>query len=310
MTALVADRVVKRYGSTVALDEVSFRIGAGQLVAVLGPNGSGKTTLVDLLAGFSAPSGGTVRVLGADPHRGGPAWRARIGLVPQETSLDLRLTVAEVLRAFAAAYPRPLPVGEVLALIDLAAEAGTRIGALSGGQRRRVDLGLGLIGRPEVLFLDEPTTGLDPRARRRVWACVRDLTAADTAVVLTTHYLDEAQQLADRVLVLAGGRLAADATPDELRTHAAAPTIRLPMPPVAAAELPAALKVHLDGDELVLRSADVGADLAGLLDWARRTGADLSGLQVGPPSLEEAYLVLTGPVDPVRREGRREPSHA
>jgi len=310
VTALVADRVVKRYGSTVALDEVSFRIGAGQLVAVLGPNGSGKTTLVDLLAGFSAPSGGTVRVLGADPHRGGPAWRARIGLVPQETSLDLRLTVAEVLRAFAAAYPRPLPVGEVLALIDLAAEAGTRIGALSGGQRRRVDLGLGLIGRPEVLFLDEPTTGLDPRARRRVWACVRDLTAADTAVVLTTHYLDEAQQLADRVLVLAGGRLAADATPDELRTHAAAPTIRLPMPPVAAAELPAALKVHLDGDELVLRSADVGADLAGLLDWARRAGADLSGLQVGPPSLEEAYLVLTGPVDPVRREGRREPSHA
>ena len=310
MTALVADRVVKRYGSTVALDEVSFRIGAGQLVAVLGPNGSGKTTLVDLLAGFGAPTGGTVRVLGADPRRGGPAWRARIGLVPQETSLDLRLTVAEVLRAFAAAYPRPLPVGEVLALIDLAAEAGTRIGALSGGQRRRVDLGLGLIGRPEVLFLDEPTTGLDPRARRRVWACVRDLTAADTAVVLTTHYLDEAQQLADRVLVLAGGRLAADATPDELRTHAAAPTIRLPMPPVAAAELPAALKVHLDGDELVLRSADVGADLAGLLDWARRTGADLSGLQVGPPSLEEAYLVLTGPVDPVRREGRREPSHA
>jgi len=310
VTALVADRVAKLYGSTVALDEVSFRIGAGQLVAVLGPNGSGKTTLVDLLAGFTVPTGGTVRVLGADPRRGGPAWRARIGLVPQETSLDLRLTVAEVLRAFAAAYPRPLPVGEVLALIDLAAEAGTRIGALSGGQRRRVDLGLGLIGRPEVLFLDEPTTGLDPRARRRVWACVRDLTAADTAVVLTTHYLDEAQQLADRVLVLAGGRLAADATPDELRTHAAAPTIRLPMPPVAAAELPAALKVHLDGDELVLRSADVGADLAGLLDWARRTGADLSGLQVGPPSLEEAYLVLTGPVDPVRRERRREPSHA
>jgi len=310
VTALVADRLAKRYGSTVALDDVSFRISAGQLVAVLGPNGSGKTTLVDLLAGFTAPTGGTVRVLGADPRRGGPAWRARIGLVPQETSLDLRLTVAEVLRAFAAAYPRPLPVGEVLALIDLAAEAGTRIGALSGGQRRRVDLGLGLIGRPEVLFLDEPTTGLDPRARRRVWACVRDLTAADTAVVLTTHYLDEAQQLADRVLVLAGGRLAADATPDELRTHAAAPTIRLPMPPVAAAELPAALKVHLDGDELVLRSADVGADLAGLLDWARRTGADLSGLQVGPPSLEEAYLVLTGPVDPVRREGRREPSHA
>jgi ABC-2 type transport system ATP-binding protein len=310
VTALVADRLAKRYGSTVALDDVSFRISAGQLVAVLGPNGSGKTTLVDLLAGFTAPTGGTVRVLGADPRRGGPAWRARIGLVPQETSLDLRLTVAEVLRAFAAAYPRPLPVGEVLALIDLAAEAGTRIGALSGGQRRRVDLGLGLIGRPEVLFLDEPTTGLDPRARRRVWACVRDLTAADTAVVLTTHYLDEAQQLADRVLVLAGGRLAADASPDELRAHAAAPTIRLPMPPVAAAELPAALKVHLDGGELVLRSADVGADLAGLLDWARRTGVDLSGLQVGPPSLEEAYLVLTGHVDPVQRERRREPSHA
>jgi ABC-2 type transport system ATP-binding protein len=297
VTALVADRLGKRFGSTVALDDVSFRIGAGQLVAVLGPNGSGKTTLVELLAGFAAPTGGTVRVLGADPRRGGPAWRARIGLVPQETSLDLRLTVAELLRAFAAAYPRALPVGEVLGLIDLAAEAGTRIGALSGGQRRRVDLGLGLIGRPEVLFLDEPTTGLDPRARRRVWACVRDLTAADTAVVLTTHYLDEAQQLADRVLVLAGGRLAADATPDELRAHAAAPTIRLPVPP--AADLPPALQGHLDGGELVLRSADVAAGLAALLDWARRRGVDLAGLQVGPPSLEEAYLVLTG-----------EPSHA
>jgi ABC-2 type transport system ATP-binding protein len=310
VTALVADRLGKRYGSTVALDEVSFRIGAGQLVAVLGPNGSGKTTLVELLAGFSAPTGGTVRVLGADPRRGGPAWRARIGLVPQETSLDLRLTVAEVLRAFAAAYPRALPVGDVLALIDLAAEAGTRIGALSGGQRRRVDLGLGLIGRPEVLFLDEPTTGLDPRARRRVWACVRDLTAGDTAVVLTTHYLDEAQQLADRVLVLAGGRLAADATPDELRAHAAAPTIRLPVPPAAAADLPPAFRGHLDRDELVLRSADVGADLAGLLGWAARAGVDLSGLQVGPPSLEEAYLVLTGQTDPLRTERRGEPSHA
>ena len=306
MTALVADRLGKRYGSTVALDEVGFRVGAGQLVAVLGPNGSGKTTLVELLAGFAAPTGGTVRVLGADPRRGGPAWRARIGLVPQETSLDLRLTVAEVLRAFAAAFPRALPVGDVLALIDLAAEAGTRIGALSGGQRRRVDLGLGLIGRPEVLFLDEPTTGLDPRARRRVWACVRDLTATDTAVVLTTHYLDEAQQLADRVLVLAGGRLAADATPSELRAHASTPTIRLPVPPAMTADLPPGLAGHLDGGELVLRSADVGADLAGLLDWARRGGVDLTGLQVGPPSLEEAYLVLTGDADPLRRE----PSHA
>jgi ABC-2 type transport system ATP-binding protein len=221
VTALVAERLGKRYGSTVALDEVSFRIGAGQLVAVLGPNGSGKTTLVELLAGFAAPSGGTVRVLGADPRRGGPAWRARVGLVPQETSLDLQLTVAEVLRAFAAAYPRALPVAEVLALLDLPAVAGTRIGALSGGQRRRVDLGLGLIGRPDVLFLDEPTTGLDPLARRRVWACVRDLTAAGTAVVLTTHYLDEAQQLADRVLVLAGGRLAADGPADALLADAA-----------------------------------------------------------------------------------------
>jgi ABC-2 type transport system ATP-binding protein len=302
VTALVAERLGKRYGSTVALDEVSFRIGAGQLVAVLGPNGSGKTTLVELLAGFAAPSGGTVRVLGADPRRGGPAWRARVGLVPQETSLDLQLTVAEVLRAFAAAYPRALPVAEVLALLDLPAVAGTRIGALSGGQRRRVDLGLGLIGRPDVLFLDEPTTGLDPLARRRVWACVRDLTAAGTAVVLTTHYLDEAQQLADRVLVLAGGRLAADATPDELRAHAAAPTIRLPVPPAAATDLPPALDGHLDGGELVLRSADVAADLAGLLDWARRSGVDVAGLQVGPPSLEEAYLVLTGGADPARRE--------
>ena len=227
MSAIVVTQLSKRYGAFTAIDDVSFDIAPGEVVALLGPNGAGKTTITEILAGFLAPSSGVVQVLGVDPRRGGRAWRARIGLVLQSTSLDRRLTVAEVLGAYAWVYPRAKSVAEVLELIDLAADADTRIAALSGGQRRRVDLGVGMIGRPELLFLDEPTTGLDPHARRRVWAAVEDLTAAGTAVLLTSHYLDEAEQVADRVILLGDGRVVADATPDQLRTRGAATVIRL-----------------------------------------------------------------------------------
>jgi ABC-2 type transport system ATP-binding protein len=297
MAAIVAEQLTKRYGDLVALDRVSFEVPPGQLVAVLGPNGAGKTTTMELLEGFQAPTAGTVRVLGADPRRGDRAWRARIGLVLQSTSLDEQLTVRELLAVFARLYPDPRPVPEVLELLGLTGQAGTRVGVLSGGQRRRVDVALGIVGRPELLFLDEPTTGLDPEARRRAWAAVEDLAATGTTVVLTTHYLEEANQLADRVLVLAGGRLLADTTPQQLRAHGGRSTIRYPLPDAAAvADLPATLAGHLDPDQraLVVHSANVTAALHELVGWADRHHLDLTGLEVGPPSLEDAYLALTG----------------
>jgi ABC-2 type transport system ATP-binding protein len=306
MAAIVAERLTKRYGELVALDGISFDVPPGQLVAVLGPNGAGKTTTMELLEGFQAPTAGTVRVLGADPRHGDRAWRARIGLVLQSTSLDDQLTVRELLDIFARLYPDPRPVAEVLELMELTGQAGTRVGALSGGQRRRVDVALGIIGRPELLFLDEPTTGLDPEARRRAWVAVQNLAAAGTTVVLTTHYLEEADQLADRVLVLGGGRILADTTPDQLRAQGGRSTIRYPLSDTAAAaDLPATLAGHLDPGHraLVVRSPDVTAVLGELVGWAERHHLDLAGLEVGPPTLEEAYLAITG------QQLTKEPAH-
>ena len=235
MSAIIVKDLLKRYGRFTAVQDVSFEVASGQVTALLGPNGAGKTTTIEILEGFLAPTAGSVQVLGADPRAGGRggkgrAWRARIGLVLQTTSLDAQLTVTEALMMFGALYPKPRRIAEVLDLIDLAADARTRIGALSGGQRRRVDLGLAIIGQPEMLFLDEPTTGLDPEARRRLWSVIENLTAAGTTVLLTTHYLDEAQYLARRVIVLADGRVVADASPDELRAMGGVPVIRFRLP--------------------------------------------------------------------------------
>jgi ABC-2 type transport system ATP-binding protein len=295
MTAVAVEHLSRRYGELEAVADVSFEVAAGQVVALLGPNGAGKTTTMEILEGYRAPSGGTARVLGEEPGRAGRAWRARVGLVLQSTSLDPQLTVGEALGIFAALFPRPRPVDEVLELIDLAGEAGTRIGRLSGGQQRRVDLGLGIIGRPEVLFLDEPTTGLDPAARRQAWTTIEGLTEAGTTVLLTTHYLEEAQRLADRVLVLAHGRLVADARPEQLRGRAVETVIQVPLPPGApTADLPPALAAGADpgAGRLVVRTAEVTAALDGLVGWARRHRVELAGLEVGPPSLEDAYLAL------------------
>jgi ABC-2 type transport system ATP-binding protein len=295
MSAIVVEGLVKRYGGFTAVAGVSFTAAPGEVTALLGPNGAGKTTTIEILEGFQAPTAGAVRVLGADPReggRGGRLWRARIGLVLQSTSLDAQLTVTEALTLFGGLYPGRQRIGEVLDAIDMADDARTRIGALSGGQRRRVDLGIAIIGQPEMLFLDEPTTGLDPEARRRLWAVIENLTAGGTTVLLTTHYLDEAQRLARRVIVLADGRVAADATPDELRAMGGAPVIRYRLPD-GAPELPAELTEHVADGELRLPSADVTADLALLTGWARDNLVDLTGLEVGPPSLEDAYLVLT-----------------
>jgi ABC-2 type transport system ATP-binding protein len=295
VTAITVQHLSKRYGRLEALADVSFEVATGQTVALLGPNGAGKSTTMELLEGYQTPSGGVARVLGVEPRRAGRAWRARVGLVLQSTSLDAHLTVREALGVYAGLFPDPWPVGEVLGLIDLTEEADTRIGQLSGGQRRRVDVGLGIIGRPELLFLDEPTTGLDPVARRQAWTAVRRLTAAGTTVLLTTHYLEEAQQLADRVLVLAHGRILADARPDELRRRSARTSIRYPLSPGApTGDLPAILAGALDPgrDELALETTEVTAVLGALTGWAWSHHLDLAGLEVGAPSLEDAYLEL------------------
>jgi ABC-2 type transport system ATP-binding protein len=285
MTAIVLEHVTKRFGDFAAVDDVSFEVPDGQLLAVLGPNGAGKTITLEMLEGFLVPTSGTVRVLGADPRHGGRAWRARVGLVLQSTSLDPEPTVRDTLSLYAPLYPHPYKVDEVLELVDLTADAQTR-----------VDLAIGIIGRPDILFLDEPTTGLDPEARRRTWAAVENLASTGTTVVLTTHYIDEADHLADRIIVLVDGRLVTDTTPCQLRAKGGPSTIRYPLADGAAADLPSALAHHLDpaGRTIVIRSTDVTGLLRVLVGWADRDGIDLTGLEIGPPSLEDAYLTTIG----------------
>jgi ABC-2 type transport system ATP-binding protein len=307
MTAVVVEHLTKRYGQLAAVNDVSFEVPDGQLLAVLGPNGAGKTTTLEVLEGFITPTAGSVRVLGANPRHAGRAWRARTGLVLQSTSLDAGLTVRSVLSLFARLYPEPRPVDEILDLVDLADEAGTKVGALSGGQRRRVDVGIGIIGRPDILFLDEPTTGLDPEARRHAWSGVSNLASTGTTVVLTTHYIEEVDHLADRVIVLSGGRITADTTPRELRTRGGLSTVRCPVPDGAAGTLPASLAEGVSPGSSVLdiRTADVAGTLRSLVAWADAYQVSLAGLEVGPPSLEDAYLAAIG--EPLMPEGR---SHA
>jgi ABC-2 type transport system ATP-binding protein len=299
VNAIVVENLVKRYDGFTAVDDVSFSAAAGQVTALLGPNGAGKTTTIEILEGFAVPTAGTVRVLGTAPKASGAAgraWRSRIGLVLQSTSLDSQLTVTEALMLFGSLYADPRRVAEVLDVIEMATDARTRIGVLSGGQRRRVDLGIAIIGQPQMLFLDEPTTGLDPEARRRLWSVIENLVAGGTTVLLTTHYLDEAQHLASRVIVLDDGRVVADATPEALRAMGGLPVIRY-RPPTTAPGLPARLAGHVDAGELTLPSADVTADLSVLAEWARQNQVDLTGLEVGSPSLEDAYLTLTSKKD-------------
>jgi ABC-2 type transport system ATP-binding protein len=304
MSAVVAEHLTKRYGEMAAVDDVSFDVPAGQLLAVLGPNGAGKTTTLEMMEGFIAPTSGTIRVLGADPRRAGRAWRARVGLVLQSTSLDAALAVGDLLGVFGQLYPAPRPVDEVLEMVDLTSETRTRIGVLSGGQRRRVDIAIGIIGRPDILFLDEPTTGLDPEARRRAWAAVENLTSTGTTVILTTHYIDEADYLADRVIVVSAGRIVADTTPRELRAGSGLSTVRYPLTDQAlAAGLPPALSGYLnsDGHTLQIRTDEVTSVLRDLVAWADQQHLGLAGLEVGPPSLEEAYLSITGESAHTRR---------
>ncbi len=264
----------KRYGDFAAVDGVSFDIEAGETFALLGPNGAGKSTTIEILEGYRDRTSGEASVLGVDPQHGGLEWKARLGIVLQSSGESGNVTVREQLAHFAGFYPHPRDVDEVIAAVGLTEKTKARIKSLSGGQRRRVDVALGLIGRPELLFLDEPTTGFDPEARREFWELIRALKREGTTILLTTHYLDEAAQLGDRAGVIASGRLIAIGPIDDIGG--------------AEARIPVVRWTDQNGahDE---RTSEPAAVVARLL---AATGGEPAGLEVRRPSLEDVYLDL------------------
>ncbi|MEV2243860.1 ABC transporter ATP-binding protein [Streptomyces sp. NPDC049970] len=296
-SAVVVEDLGKSYGSVRAVDGVSFAVEHGEIFALLGPNGAGKTTTMEILEGFRSRDSGHIDVLGLDPGDRATerVLRERIGLVLQDIAVEPYLTVRETIARNAGYYPAPRDVDEVIGLVDLGGMEKKKVRSLSGGQKRRLDLALGMIGDPALLFLDEPTTGFDPNARRGAWELVRNLRDAGTTIVLTTHYMEEAQELADRVAVIAAGRIVAEGTPSTLGGRDTARTrIRFALPegcPVT--DLPVVATPPEDG-LVTVESAEPTGTLNLLTDWALRRGTVLAGLTVERPSLEDMYLSLTG----------------
>ena len=291
MTVITAEGLRKSYGQHEAVRGIDLEVRAGEIFAFLGPNGAGKTTTVEILEGYRDPTAGKVQVLGADPAHADGGWRARIGVMLQTWQVEPTLTVRESLTQFAGYYPHPLPVEEVIRLVGLEAQRDTRAGRLSGGQQRRLDMGIALVGDPELLFLDEPTTGFDPAARRGAWQIIAALRDAGKTVLLTTHYLDEAQALADRVAILVDGRIRTEGPPDSLVAgHATRITFRHPHD-VELPALPEPVEVF-DG-RVELRSHEPLPLVHTLTTWAVQNGVDLADFEVRRPSLEDVYLDLT-----------------
>jgi ABC-2 type transport system ATP-binding protein len=277
VNAVVSARgLTKSYGDFEALKGIDFEIHAGEVFGLLGPNGAGKTTTIEILEGYRRRDAGEVEVLGADPATAALGWRRQIGVVLQSSAMYENLTVEEHLAQFAGYYEHARPVDEVIGLIGLEDKRHTRARRLSGGQRRRLDLGLALVGDPELIFLDEPTTGFDPGARRRAWETIRSLRALGKTILLTTHYLDEVEQLADRVAVLREGRIVASGTVQELVGSAPATEIRY----------------RRNGEVVVLETAEPTRVLNELTAAAMARGEELEALEVRRPSLEEVYLSL------------------
>ena len=304
MAAIEVRGLRKVYGDVAAVDGIDLTVEEGEVVALLGPNGAGKTTTVEVLEGYRPRNGGSVTVLGHDPGSGARDFREHIGVVLQEAGFEDSFTPRELLRLHAGYYPHPRPVDEVIALTGLEEKADARVRTLSGGQRRRLDLALGIIGDPDVLFLDEPTTGFDPSARRRAWELVESLRDLGATILLTTHYLDEAEHLADRVVVIDHGKVLAEGTPDQLAAAAGAATVisfRLPAG-LAPTDLPAlGLERRVAGSVIEVRTETPTADVATLAAWAVARGLELEALALARPSLEDVYLDLVS--EPGRSDG-------
>jgi len=291
-----------RYGEREVVRGIDLEVRSGEVFAFLGPNGAGKTTTVEILEGYRTRSAGEISVLGADPARTDASWRARIGVVLQESQPEPELTVRECLSLYAGYYPAPRSVAETIGLVGLSAHAGTRCGTLSGGQRRRLDVALSLIGDPELIFLDEPTTGFDPSARRSAWELIAGLRSLGKTIFLTTHYMEEAEELADRIAVIADGRIVAEGTPGTLggRDRESA-VLRFSLPDgLDRDELPAQVRsaavssvAVADDGVIEVRARDPLPLLGAIATWAAERGVELPDLSVARPTLEEVYLQLT-----------------
>jgi ABC-2 type transport system ATP-binding protein len=296
--AIEVEDLHKSYGDFEALRGVSFKVDPGEVLAVLGPNGAGKTTMVEILEGYRTRDAGRVSVLGQDPASSGSDLRQRIGIVLQQCGIEGYLSVAEVLAMYGGYYPHPRSVHDVIQLVGLEEKAASRVKTLSGGQQRRLDLALGLIGDPELLFLDEPTTGFDPSARRQSWEIVRSLTRLGKTILLTTHYMDEAQELADRVVVIAAGKIVAEGPPESIggRADADAEIRFFLRPGVALSDLPLPASTAPDG-AVEITTSEPTRILHELTGWSLDRGVELEGLSVTRPSLEDVYLALIGPYE-------------
>jgi ABC-2 type transport system ATP-binding protein len=292
--AVVVSGLTKSYGPVVAVAGVDLRIEHGEVFALLGPNGAGKTTIVEILEGYRRRDAGEVAVLGLDPGHQRAKLKPRIGIVLQSTGVDRYLTVAETIAMYASYYPHPRPVEEVIDVVGLTGKRNSRVVRLSGGQQRRLDVAIALAGDPDLLFLDEPTTGFDPSARHEAWQVVKNLSAFGKTVLLTTHYMDEAQYLADRVAVIAAGRIVADGTPATLAGRdTARARLRFRLPDGAAPPAEVTAEPTVDG-WVEIAPENLTAALHRLTGWAIEHGFDLDDLQVLRPSLEDVYLQLTG----------------
>ncbi|TML95759.1 MAG: ABC transporter ATP-binding protein [Actinobacteria bacterium] len=276
MSAISVRELRKSYGGHEALRGISFEIAEGEVFSLLGPNGAGKTTTIEILEGYRMRDRGEVEVLGFDPGRAGSPFRERIGIVLQQSQLWPTLTVAETHKLFAGYYSRPRDIDEVIALVGLSEKRDARVKTLSGGQKRRLDLGVALVGDPDLVFLDEPTTGFDPAARRAAWEMIRSLRSLGKTILLTTHYLDEAEQLADRVAVLREGVIIREGTPAEFTGGASETEVRY----------------RRNGQEVVIRTTEPTRVLQELTTQALAEGGELEGLQVRRPTLEDVYLAL------------------